>query len=531
MVVLMVHTEVPAPITEAIEVSLTSEAASRVEKAVAKLAKLADKLGWEAPTFTRLGEGTPIVIPAPDPYSGIPEFNRVYTTGLYSVVLPSPDSLSLPGGWMLLGTVDVTLEHPIVRSVPGVEFDWASVRDGLVATRCDHCNRAANRHKLIGVRNDDGEVAFVGTTCIADFLGHVNPAQLAAWLDGYALITDPSSMEDDDMGGGFGSRDHGIDVANVIAITNAVIADTGWLSKGKAGYYETSTADHVATILWPNPKGYDREYIGHVLRNGLDRELAADIVEWAKLQGGNDYMDNVAAVAHNGTVGTRHLGLAVSIPAAYWKAVEGFVKEAKRAESTKDWTHLAGEVKDRLVVTAEVLSVRNVESQYGTKQLVKALTENGEHVVWWNSGSSDVKAGWVITGKATIKSHGDFNGTPETTVTRWSFKRAEGTCDHEALTEGHYVSAGGSIEVARRYLGDDEAPEDFVAAIHECPECGAEVDLACVAADRGQTLQVSFGPAGGYNGCVTHTTVNVDHEPKLQTGRSVATVLPVNCNA
>lgn len=79
-------------------------------------------------------------------------------------------------------------------------------------------------------------------------------------------------------------------------------------------------------------------------------------------------------------------------------------------------------------VTAEVTvqAVKGFEGQYGTRFLVTMETTEGHTLKTWTTGNfvSDAldakESGEVITIKATVKAHGDYNDIPETTLLRVS---------------------------------------------------------------------------------------------------------------
>ena len=66
-------------------------------------------------------------------------------------------------------------------------------------------------------------------------------------------------------------------------------------------------------------------------------------------------------------------------------------------------------------------------SDYGVKYLQKFVDATGNVVVWW--GTNNVAAATVIgntyTFKATVKSHEEYNGCKQTTVTRAVFISGE----------------------------------------------------------------------------------------------------------
>ena len=241
----------PATVT----VDLASAALSRVTDAVEAAAKLADKIGVPGPTITSNGPGKTIVIPAPEPYSDWEELATVISTTNVTVTVPTADSLALPGGWHLVGTVDTDDDPVIVNTVPGIEVDTSGWRDAS-AVRCDHCNRAiASRKKLIAVRSADGDIMLVGTTCAKDFLGVKDPVALAKWLDGLAMLTLVDSYDEDGFYGGGASASARPSLVGVVAVATAVVNTIGWVGttrfiEEESAYWRKVIAINLESVLY-----------------------------------------------------------------------------------------------------------------------------------------------------------------------------------------------------------------------------------------------------------------------------------------
>jgi len=67
-----------------------------------------------------------------------------------------------------------------------------------------------------------------------------------------------------------------------------------------------------------------------------------------------------------------------------------------------------------------VLQLRTVDGQYGLSTLVKLVTDEGNLLSWFASGSvdEDVCVGDRVTVVGTIKRRSEYRGTRETQLTR-----------------------------------------------------------------------------------------------------------------
>lgn len=105
-------------------------------------------------------------------------------------------------------------------------------------------------------------------------------------------------------------------------------------------------------------------------------------------------------------------------PKQHDTVVDVFFKAAERAAaSAGHW----GEVGVRAELTATVTRVVGLpDNGFGPSLLIKLRTEEGHELVTFTAAAWcwDAAEGDVYTGKATVKKHGEFNGMPQTTVTR-----------------------------------------------------------------------------------------------------------------
>jgi ribosomal protein L37E len=101
-------------------------------------------------------------------------------------------------------------------------------------------------------------------------------------------------------------------------------------------------------------------------------------------------------------------------------AMASMAERAAQRRAAGHW----GTVGKRGEAEVEVVGVKSFESDYGTRWLVTMKTGEGHVLKTWTSGNFIDTAlnlknhGGTVRVKATPKDHGEYNGLPETTVTR-----------------------------------------------------------------------------------------------------------------
>lgn len=415
-----------------------------------KLAKRAERIGVPAPTFTVVETESRVVD------------GQVFEADIITVDGEAPRY----AGWGLLGTIELDHEEPdtpnVVGIVPGLDIEidpeWRATGD-----RCDHCGVAnRGRSKLVIVEHETGERKIVGTTCLRDFLGHTAPDAIAAWCEMLAELDDEVREFEESRGGG----ETRFDPEAYLAFVARSIRENGWVSRGSAGWTDTATADDAATEM--------RLAFGGQLPKGMteadrpapptEAELTAarEAIAWGREQSGSSYLDNVAAVCQKGSIRHKHFGIIASVVASHQKAQARWIEEKARREAQKDSEHF-GEVKDRVEIAGTVTFVRFFDGDYGTRALVKILTDEGNMVTWWCSNADNAPAqGDKVSGKATIKGHDVYEGVAQTTITR-----AKLAVEPEPAPEGEVIreTEHGKVVDTHRNGADRFAVEDNTGTV------------------------------------------------------------------
>lgn len=393
-----------------------------LETALAKLARRAERLGVPAPTMV-VGDRFEREYGGDADDSG---FRAPRWTVEFAYVEVRGDAPKYDG-WTAAAVIDLDPDDQpgahLVHVLGGREADptWRAETD-----RCDHCSQAPRGRKtLIVVEHNSGERRVVGSTCVKDFLGHQSPEQIASWFSVLATLDDlVGAYEDLDFDGPAGRAELRADPLAVLDLAAAAIDTFGWVPR--SAYNGTPTADLVIEAIFGR---------GHTARD-LRKQIAGDdaqgaawtaeaeaALDWALTidPRDSDYLANVQAVAGKAGWRVKDFGLGVSMLAAYRREQERLILRRREAAGYDGSVHV-GAVGEKISLAGMVAFTTNVEGAYGPVQLVKILTDDGNLIVWWNSGNSTFAAGEHVSGKATVKRHetDDRSGKPvaQTTVTR-----------------------------------------------------------------------------------------------------------------
>jgi hypothetical protein len=424
---------------------------------VEKVAKRARKLGVGEVTITVAdrervevkGDGTPW---DPEATSMI-KFAREYA---YVVLAGEPPVLE---GWRFLATLQHLGEgQNIVKRIPGQARAWSEWRAGrdigpggdggrddeavkraqeqvdavdltlyrAAAPKCDHCGFDRRRKNTYVVEYaETGDLKQVGSNCLADFVGGVDPhrvAKYAEYLTVLDLDLEEGEYDDENFGGnGMTSQFTQVFTRDYLTHVATMLRSYGWVPRSAAGYGKTATADDAMSNLWAmardaRGKRGDRLYVEPADEDAARADAA---LLWArevlpeKAKSEFDY--NLVTMAAQDYVPKKGDGILAYVVVAHARALEQEVKLAEQKKKTANSTHF-GEVKKRYDLTLTVEAIFETEGYYGTTFITRMLDGDGNVFKWF--GSYELDRGGVYAGKWTVKGHEEYKGTLETVVTR-----------------------------------------------------------------------------------------------------------------
>lgn len=357
--------------------------------------------------------------------------------------------VKLEGGWYFVGTIEHTEVGNILRDSPFLNppFTLAGIPNKYrgVGPDCEHCGLERKRNDTYIVAKPDGSTVQVGKTCLKDYVGHRDPNDIASYVESLAEIRNyAEALEDPDfIEGGGGRQVLRIKIVAYLAYVAAVIRLWGWVSRSKADYLETPTADEALNWLTsPKNRGgrlVDNFGVTRTTRDGRDIEvteeddqLARATYEWVLAlpedrYTGNEYLHNLviaftAARESDGVMNLRHDGLVASAVFVYKRELAQ-VEEAKAKAESEGWEpgHV-GEVGQRQDFEGlRLVRIYEHENQWGTNWYHTFIDPTGKTISWKKTTYPPLVEGQTYSGKATVKAHDEYKGTPQTVITRANF--------------------------------------------------------------------------------------------------------------
>lgn len=329
-------------------------------------------------------------------------------------------------GWEFLAVVEIMEGGTLLRNAPGKELPEGYARpEGHV---CEHCNVDRPRAKSYILREvATGAVKQVGSTCLSLFLG-VEPKGL--WALGFA--EDLNDYREPGEGGV--RRTHRWTIESVVRMAYAVTeGGRRFVSRAAAQEDESkrSSADLVALVFTFEPgKGWDRDldteqWVADMRTksDAVSDELVAEIIAFADTLSG-DYGENMRVLTNSSAVEFRHFGLLVSLVGVWYRAQER--EAAKRAEKATKLNEWVGKEKERLrKLRLTVVLNRQWDTDWGTNTMLLMEDAEGRTFKWVASKWIGYDAGDVLEVTGTVKSHGEYNGTKQTVLTRCVIEEIE----------------------------------------------------------------------------------------------------------
>lgn len=312
-------------------------------------------------------------------------------------------------GWEFLATLTTDAGAVVTRVVPGAEVDLSAFRTRT--GECDHCGTVRTRKDTFVVRNvETGEMRQVGSTCVSAFLGGL---RISLWAMG---IDDEGVWRSIQECGGMRPPSTEM-TATVLAAALMMSASRGYVSSALAQATDkVSTARRVLSLLRPVGRLEQDEAARLMPLVAGYAEAAGDVVRWVAdttdLSG--EYGANLRAVAGQPVVGLRNVPLLVSAVAAKARSEQVAVERALSPAVGP----LLGTEGGKFTAEVTVTGTRWVETQFGSSYMVTARTTDTNSTLKWWASQECLWTGETVTLTGTVKRHGEWNGAPETTVTR-----------------------------------------------------------------------------------------------------------------
>lgn len=325
------------------------------------------------------------------------------------------------GPYTFLARIEHSSAGNIVDLVPGQELPDLSYR--TAAAQCDHCHTSRDRKETFLVRHEDGTLAQVGRSCLRDYMGTDNPANIA-WRFQWEREAREALYDEERMAGGklyFSTTE-------VIALTLAAVRLWGWCSKGQAQVEDdlTPTISYVTSVLYAETEPKTGRPVE--CRRKLEAEVkpedyieAEKVREWAMGggAGSGDYGHNLAVLCAMDEIDPKRGGFVASAVGAKARADEIELRRTReRKEAMKsEWVGTEGERLKGLELIFE--SSRTCGGgYYGPSYLMKFRDASGNIFSWFSSNCFALDIGQEIKLDGTVKAHTEYKGAKETQLTR-----------------------------------------------------------------------------------------------------------------
>jgi hypothetical protein len=288
---------------------------------------------------------------------------------------------------------------------------------------CAHCGTERARKDTFLVRKDEtGEIFQIGRNCLADFIRSTDVENaLRLWKFLSSLVVTDGEEEEGSSGGSWHSDPS---VIEYLSYAVSAVATDGF----RKSNVPNSTKDHISFLMGtpPNRETHFDTYQMWAAGQPTNAHFvrAETILAWCLTQNdSNDYLRNLRISCSLPNVG-KHAGLLASAPVAYARHIEGVVKKTREvAKPTAPKGVHVGVVGQRLELgDLTVMRVRYYETDFGTKTILALETAEGNALTWFASGARDFTAGDVMkSARATVKKHDEYQGRPQTVVSRLAF--------------------------------------------------------------------------------------------------------------
>lgn len=272
-------------------------------------------------------------------------------------IVAMDDFLPTLRGWSLVAALDFIGGEMLTRTLPGKSLPANFTND---PTRCDHCGVRHERRYAMVIQHENGDVMQVGKSCMDDFLG-----KNAESLIGLEWLVDFVEEYTDKAPDG---KTESLDLEYYLRFVQLAIRAYGWASKSSVPNNPWDATANIANILIDDKIALAeaKEAAANNPRNAPAYKIS-DALKWASEQSGNDYLDNISAIARLEIVPKKYEGYAASILAGYERHLAQEIERKLMAETATPATS------GRQTVAGTILSIKEKYSDYGMqiKVLVK----------------------------------------------------------------------------------------------------------------------------------------------------------------
>lgn len=387
-----------------------------VEKKIMRTIKKCEKYGNDF-TFEILGEEM-----HEDSRANHNDENNRYNGVFHKFIVIKVEGEAKVDNWEFVATLNIKNSGNVIRRC-NTEIDIPDYYK-TSPNLCDHCNTVRNRNNLYVIHNTvTGEFKQVGGDCLMSYSG-ISLDHAAALMDCIDHMYKYNDMYDYDFASG---RTHYYSVNDVIRYASAII--------NKVGYFNVNsmlpTRWLVSDMLLSESMEKRIKELNRDLENNLfsitfseddflkdnSSEVDAIIDYYMSLDDDSEFIHNIQTIISDGFATYADLGFLCYTPQGYAKHMQ---KEKERAARSVEKHSHWGEVGKRYknVPVQNMYRVGSYVTAYGVMNVFKIVIENGIVLTWKTTSYPEDE---ISTVSFTIKEHGEYNGIPQTVVTRCMF--------------------------------------------------------------------------------------------------------------
>ena len=295
-------------------------------------------------------------------------------------------------GWSLAAIIEHHESGCAVRAVSDAGERLAPER--FARPWCEHCRlRRRRRTTFAVVHGASGETRQVGSGCLREFLGGVDPERACRQAERLALARDQLARAEH-------ATPPAVPLAEFAAHAAHVVRAHGWVSRNRArSAGRPASADQALRSLHITPGA----------PGAADRELADSALRWARAllaakRDPSPFEREATAVATAGrSLGRREQGLVCALIAAY---------RQRRARS-RHLAHPGADVR----VTVLVERVRAQDSPaHGTVRRCELTDADANRLVWWQTQGPPLRPGETVALAARVQRHTRFGDSAVTVL-------------------------------------------------------------------------------------------------------------------
>lgn len=348
--------------------------------------------------------------------------HKQYEGVFHKFIIVNVEGEAKVGDWEFIATLNIRSNGNVIRRYNNeVEIpDYYKTSPDV----CDHCNSVRNRKNLYLVRNvETGEFKQVGGNCLMSYTG-ISLEHAAAIMDGIDHLCRYDNIYDNEFSCG---RTHYYSVKDVIWYASVII--------GKMGYFNVESSLPTRWLVSDMllSETLDRrvkELNDDLAHNGYgnvafcesefeydESKVNAIIDYYMSLDDDSEFVHNIQTIMADGYATYKDLGFLSYAPQGYAKHIQREIERAKRdAWKRKHWGEIGKRYKN--VPVQDVRSVAGFCTDYGYMNIWQIVIEDGTVLTWKSCSYPEDE---VSTVSFTVKEHGEYNGIPQTVVTRCKF--------------------------------------------------------------------------------------------------------------